>query len=153
MILGPLISKKPLKRGDAIAHKRVHSACTNPQNKETLCTLKQNANATSVKKTHLIAIQSSPQIPCALHELLVLVLLHLQLPYPLHADGQHIVLFRPLFPVSFLSNLHPLKKPGGCCRGFFCYQGRAVGHVCHIAICIGRFFDRENSCVCPVLGL
>jgi hypothetical protein len=86
MIIGPVISEKPLKRGDAIAQ-RVHSACTNPQNKETLCTLKQNANAASVKKTHLISIQSSPQVPCTPHELLVLVLLHLQLPYPLHADG------------------------------------------------------------------
>ena len=47
--------------------------------------VKENANA--VQKHRLIAIQLPSQIPCTPHKLLVLMLLHLQLPLSLHTDG------------------------------------------------------------------
>lgn len=41
-------------------------------------------------KTTLVPVESAPQVPCALHQLLVLVLLHLELPLALHGDEAHL---------------------------------------------------------------
>src|SRR6266480_3233817 len=55
----------------------------------------------------------SPQIPRSPHQLLVLVLLHFQLPLPLHTDQHHAPLFSAwLFSISpSLPELLPLLAP------------------------------------------
>ena len=64
--------------------------------------------------THtLISIKPSPQVPCTPHKFLILVLLHLQLSLPLHADAPPNFFAMPLFspllqlPLPFQ---HPLEE-------------------------------------------
>ena len=68
---------------------------------------KQNAMQMSYIRNRLITIQPSPQIPCTPHKLLILMLLHLQLPLSLYTNGPHAS-FSLSFPVSLLSDVHAL---------------------------------------------
>ena len=123
--------------------------------RETLCTLrglKPECKCSSTK-LHLVAVQLPSQIPCAPHKFLVLMLLHLQLPLSLHADGYHLVLFGPLDLITFLSDLHSFEKLGGYGRRVFGDEIRGVGRVCDLSIRVCRLLDCQDGGVCPVLGL
>jgi hypothetical protein len=103
------------------------------------------------QKPHLITIQPPSQIPRSPHKLLVLVLLHLQLPLSLYADRPHAT-FRP-FPISFLADVHALQESCWDHRWVFLHQGRGVCHVGYFAVLVGGLFDREDGCVGSVLRL
>ena len=66
---------------------------------------------------HLISIQPPPQIPRPPHQLLVLVLLHLQLPLTLDANRpQSGILLSSTIQVliiAFLSNVHAVAETRG----------------------------------------
>ena len=105
---------------------------------QTQCTVvKQNAMQMAPLKleTLLITIQSPSQIPCTPHELLILVLLHLQLPLSLDANSPNAILLCS-FPVSFLADIHALQES---CRhgwGILLHERRAVCHVRYFAVLV-----------------
>jgi hypothetical protein len=118
-------------------------------------------------KVPLITIQSPPQIPRPPHQLLILMLLHLQLPLPLNTNRPNRTLLSPLLQkllIPLLANIHAFAKPCGCGTGLLNLvraglglfdvrdERGAVCHVCHFAVCVGRFFDCEDGFVGPVLG-
>ena len=106
-------------------------------------------------------IQLSPQIFRALHEFLVLVLLHFQLSLPLHADGvprSRARISVPKLLPSSLSLAHVIQKWLVGLRGDFdalglfkhgwcgiLANGGGVGLVGFAAIGVGAFEDGEDS--------
>jgi hypothetical protein len=62
----------------------------------------------------LVTIQTPPQIPRPAHQLLILMLLHLQLPLSLDANGVHLLAPSLAVLVPFpLSDIHAVQKSRG----------------------------------------
>jgi len=127
-------------------------------------------NATKDKEPHLITIQPPPQIPRPPHQLLILMLLHLQLPLPLNTNGPHsgILLASAVQEpvIALLPDIHALAEIRGRAvrvldvgrrgeLGFFDVgdQGGGVRHVGYFAGGVGGLGDCEDRFVGAVLGV
>lgn len=100
------------------------------------------------KKTPLlIPVQPSPQIPRPLHQLLILMLLHLQLPLPLHTNRIHLS-SRPLLHISQPPLPHALPKRRRHRRLRNILQRSAARHVRDLAKRGGALLNRQSSSVC-----
>jgi hypothetical protein len=99
----------------------------------------------------LDAIQLSPLVSCPLHQLLVLLLLHLQLLLPLHTDGMHIVQPRPeRILIPQLPQRHALQERPG--RHILLDELRAVREDLDLAVRIRRLLNCQNGLVDAVRG-
>ena len=107
---------------------------------------------TKEKSPPLIPIQPAPQIPCTPHQLLILVLLHLQLPLPLHADREHLAT-HALLLVPHPALAHALPERCGRSRLLHVLQRRTVRNIRYLAAGGRALLDRQRSCVRAVLRL
>jgi hypothetical protein len=105
----------------------------------------QRTKHTLSSECTLISVQPTSQIPRTPHKLLVFMLLHLQLPLPLHAYRKHTTILCHLFPIPFLAYIHAFTKSGR--QGCLLLQRGTVSHIRDLAMLIGRFLNRQDSCV------
>ena len=101
----------------------------------------------------LVTVQTSSQVTCPPHELLVLVLLHLQLALSLDTDRVHLApLLAPIL-ISLPPLVHALGKAAVHAWLLHINQRGGVRAVCDLAVDIGALLNCQGSSVGPVLNL